>query len=297
MRKLIDVINDIAKLNSKERTVQEEMKYNNLFAELIIEDEVDTYVETREGIRPSKVTTNYFKHKQLNTILNKNICKYNNTPYRYKLTEDDIFCIMLDIIMKLNADFDFSKGEGGLVNYISLLTEKRCIDEFNKINEVYNKNNFQNYSFDDYIEECTENGIDLDKNLQSTDTYSWDSKDKSYRLTKQQRIMREIKSYEYLTTNQKNKILKLIQAMEDGEYTIVDCCADSILDNETKTYKYKDNYFSLRLNEMKEVLFPYRKGNANKDIYQFLDSVNNRLNFYLAEKGYNIADCNLNQAM
>ena len=296
MRKLIDVINDIAKLNSKERTIQEEMKYNDLFAELIVEDEVDTYVETRDGIKPSKVTTNYFKYKQLNTILNKNICKYNNTPYRYKLTEDDIFCIMLDIIMKIDNTFNFSKGEGGLVSYISLLTNARCIDEFNKINEVYNKNNFENYSYDDYIEFTEENGINLDENLKTRDSYSFDVKE-IYKLTEQQKIMREIKSYEYLTTNQHEKIQKLIQAMEDGQYTIVDCCADSILDSETKTYKYKDNYFSLRLNEMKEVLFPYRKGNANKDIYQFLDSVNNRLNFYLAEKGYNIADCNLNQAM
>ena len=47
MRKLIDVINDIAKLNSKERTIQEEMKYNNLFAELIAEEEMDIYVEMR----------------------------------------------------------------------------------------------------------------------------------------------------------------------------------------------------------------------------------------------------------
>ena len=84
MRKLIDVINDIAKLNSKERTIQEEMKYNNLFAELIAEEEMDIYVETREGYKPSKVTTNHFKYQQgliaktliaIIIYLNRKICQ------------------------------------------------------------------------------------------------------------------------------------------------------------------------------------------------------------------------------
>ena len=103
--------------------------------------------------------------------------------------------------------------------------------------------------------------------------------------TRQQEVNELIKSYEYLTNNQKEKMYKLINAMNNG-YTIVDCNCSSYYDKDEKIYKWKDDYFSLRYKEIKEILFPNRKDNCNRDIIDFLNVVNKRLNKYLIKKGY-----------
>ena len=304
MRRLIDVVKDIVENKGNKE------KVNECFNELIKYRNVEEYVylrnnnkrsfrdpDIRERVGYNKI---FFRHAQLSNLLDNNEKKYSNVLYRQDLTREEIADIIIEVILNIKTTFDFSKGEGALVNYLKLKINGKCVDAFIKKNEVFVKNNYTNFSYDDFTEEFDDNfnetsnaNVDGKKQrgLCNWDTYFFDKEEiegEVIHKTRQQEVMELIKSYEYLTDNQKEKIKKLINAMENEGYTIVDCnCSSSyVKEGDIKKYKWNDDYFSLRYKEIKEILFPSREGNCNKDIIQFLNSVNNRLNKYLAKKGY-----------
>lgn len=304
MRRLIDVVKDIVENKGNKE------KVNECFNELIKYRNVEEYVylrnnnkrsfrdlDIRERIGYNKI---FFRHAQLSNLLDNNEKKYSNVLYRQDLTREEIADIIIEVILNIRTTFDFSKGEGALVNYLKLKINGKCVDAFIKKNEVFVKNNYTNFSYDDFTEEFDDNfnetsnaNVDGKKQrgLCNWDTYFFDKEEiegEVIHKTRQQEVMELIKSYEYLTDNQKEKIKKLINAMENEGYTIVDCnCSSSyVKEGDIKKYKWNDDYFSLRYKEIKEILFPSREGNCNKDIIQFLNSVNNRLNKYLIKKGY-----------
>lgn len=303
-RRLIDVIKEI--VENKGNTE----KVNECFNELIKYRNVEEYVflrnnnkrsftdpDIRERIGYNKI---FFRHAQLSNLLNNNEKKYKDVLYRQDLTREEIADIIIEVILNLPTTFDFSKGEGALVNYLKLKVNGKCVDTFIKKNEVFIKNNYTNFSFDDFTEEFDDNFNEnsnaecegkSQRGLCNWDTYFFDNEEiEGYTIhkTRQQEVNELIKSYEYLTNNQKEKIKKLIHAMDHEGYTIVDCnCSSSyVKEGDIKKYKWNDDYFSLRYKEIKEILFPHRKDNCNKDIIDFLNSVNNRLNKYLIKKGY-----------
>ena len=304
MRRLIDVIKDIVENKGNKE------KVNECFNELIKYRNVEEYVflrnnnkrsfrdlDIRERIGYNKI---FFRHTQLNNLLNNNEKKYKDVLYRQDLSREEIADIIIEVILNLPTTFDFSKGEGALVNYLKLKINGKCVDAFVKKNEVFVKNNYTNFSYDDFTEEFDDNfnetsNANVDgknqRGLCNWDTYFFDKEEiegEVIHKSRQQEVMELIKSYEYLTNNQKEKIKKLIHAMDHEGYTIVDCnCSSSyVKEGDIKKYKWNDDYFSLRYKEIKEILFPNREGNCNKDIIQFLNSVNNRLNKYLIKKGY-----------
>lgn len=304
MRRLIDVIKDIVENKGNKE------KVNECFKELIKYRNVEEYVflrnnnkrsfrdlDIRERIGYNKI---FFRHTQLNNLLNNNEKKYKDVLYRQDLSREEIADIIIEVILNLPTTFDFSKGEGALVNYLKLKINGKCVDAFTKKNEVFVKNNYTNFSYDDFTEEFDDNfnetsNANVDgknqRGLCNWDTYFFDKEEiegEVIHKSRQQEVMELIKSYEYLTDNQKNKIKKLIHAIDHEGYTIVDCnCSSSyVKEGDIKKYKWNDDYFSLRYKEIKEILFPNREGNCNKDIIQFLNSVNNRLNKYLIKKGY-----------
>ena len=304
MRRLIDVIKDIVENKGNKE------KVNECFNELIKYRNVEEYVflrnnnkrsfrdlDIRERIGYNKI---FFRHTQLNNLLNNNEKKYKDVLYRQDLSREEIADIIIEVILNLPKTFDFSKGEGALVNYLKLKINGKCVDAFTKKNEVFVKNNYTNFSYDDFTEEFDDNfnensNANVDgknqRGLCSWDTYFFDKEEiegEVIHKSRQQEVMELIKSYEYLTNNQKEKIKKLIHAMDHEGYTIVDCnCSSSyVKEGDIKKYKWNDDYFSLRYKEIKEILFPNREGNCNKDIIQFLNSVNNRLNKHLIKKGY-----------
>lgn len=301
MRRLIDIVKDIATNKGNKE------KINECFEELIYYRDMEEYVFLRNNNKKSfkdpdlweKIQVNKicFRHYQLKYILESNEKKYCNVLYRQDLTRDDIADIIIETILNIKDTFNFSKGEGALVNYLKLKVKYRCIDEFNKKNELFVKNNFTNFSFDDITEEFDDNFSEnsnaecegkSQRGLCNWDTYFFYNQEVEGEVihkTRQQEVNELIKSYEYLTNNQKEKIKKLIHAMDNG-YTIVDCNCSSYYDKDEKIYKWKDDYFSLRYKEIKEILFSNREDNCNKDIIQFLNSVNNKLNKYLIKKGY-----------
>ena len=303
-RRLIDVVKDIVENKGNKE------KVNECFNELIKYRNVEEYVflrnnnkrsfrdlDIRERIGYNKI---FFRHTQLSNLLNNNEKKYSNVLYRQDLTREEIADIIIEVILNLPETFDFSKGEGALVNYLKLKVNGKCVDAFTKKNEVFVKNNYTNFSYDDFTEEFDDNfnensNANVDgknqRGLCNWDTYFFYNEEiegEVIHKTRQQEVNELIKSYEYLTYNQKEKIKKLINAMENEGYTIVDCnCSSSyVKEGDIKKYKWNDDYFSLRYKEIKEILFPSREDNCNKDIIQFLNSVNNRLNKYLIEKGY-----------
>lgn len=303
-RRLIDVVKDIVENKGNKE------KINECFEELIKYRNVEEYVflrnnnkrsfndpDIRERIGYNKI---FFKHAQLSNLLNNNEKKYKDVLYRQDLTREEIADIIIEVILNIKDTFDFSKGEGALVNYLKLKVNGKCVDTFIKKNEVFIKNNYTNFSFDDFTEEFDDNFNEnsnaeceghSQRGLCNWDTYFFDNETiEGYTIhkTRQQEVNELIKSYEYLTDNQKNKIKKLIHAMDHEGYTIVDCnCSSSyVKEGDIKKFKWNDDYFSLRYKEIKEILFPYRKDNCNKDIINFLNSVNNKLNKYLIKKGY-----------
>ena len=303
MRRLIDIVKDIATNKGNKE------KINECFEELIYYRDMEEYVFLRNNNKRSKLDPDLwekiqvnkicFKHYQLKYILESNEKKYCNVLYRQDLTRDDIADIIIETILNIKDTFNFNKGEGALVNYLKLKVKYRCIDEFNKRNEVFVKNNFTNFSYDDITEEFDDNFSEnsnaeceghSQRGMCNWDTYCFNNEEiEGYTIhkTRQQEVNELIKSYEYLTNNQKEKIKKLINAMDNG-YTIVDCNCSSeyVTEGDIKVWRWKDDYFSLRYREIKEILFPNREDNCNKDIIQFLNSVNNKLNKYLIKKGY-----------
>lgn len=304
MRRLIDIVKDIAYNKGNKE------KVNECFKELIKYRNVEEYVflrnnnkrsfrdlDIRERIGYNKI---FFRHAQLNNLLNGNEKKYKDVLYRQDLSREEIADIIIEVILNLPTTFDFSKGEGALVNYLKLKINGKCVDAFTKKNEVFVKNNYTNFSYDDFTEEFDDNfnetsNANVDgknqRGLCNWDTYFFDKEEiegEVIHKSRQQEVNELIKSYEYLTNNQKEKIKKLIHAIDHEGYTIVDCnCSSSyVKEGDIKKYKWNDDYFSLRYKEIKEILFPNREGNCNKDIIQFLNSVNNRLNKYLIKKGY-----------
>lgn len=304
MRRLIDVIKDIVENKGNKE------KVNECFNELIKYRNVEEYVflrnnnkrsfrdlDIRERIGYNKI---FFRHTQLNNLLNNNEKKYKDVLYRQDLSREEIADIIIEVILNLPTTFDFSKGEGALVNYLKLKINGKCVDAFTKKNEVFVKNNYTNFSYDDFTEEFDDNfnetsNANVDgknqRGLCNWDTYFFDKEEiegEVIHKSRQQEVMELIKSYEYLTNNQKDKIKKLINAMDNEGYTVVDCnCSSSyVKEGDIKKYKWNDDYFSLRYKEIKEILFTDREDNCNKDIIQFLNSVNNRLNKYLIKKGY-----------
>lgn len=104
----------------------------------------------------------------------------------------------------------------------------------------------------------------------------------------------EIKFYimqyrKFLLPKQIEKIDILLNAMESENIINYNCSSKKNNDN---SWEYRDDYYTLDYKTVGKILYPNRKGNCNKDIYQFIKSCRNRLEKYLIKnkKEYLIKD-------
>lgn len=254
-----------------------------------------------------------WRYKQLRSIYNSCRYKYCSEDidikgmiYRQSLNQADVFSIMLEVITNLRK-FKFS-SEGQLVSYLKKRISGACQNEFDKINKIYDYNNFKLYSYDHIIEELVERvdmsdkydsytnmikiefdynknknvrEIDIDndaeeyrKNVYFSWAYSfWDENtilnDKmlNIRDDNYKKRMNKLKEWkEWATDKQKEKVELLLKEIEQGEDLFI----------------YSNKGYVLNLKKVGEILYPNRNGNANKDIYNLIDSFKNRFNKYIA---------------
>lgn len=259
-----------------------------------------------------------WNYPQLNTIYHACRVKYCSEDldlpgriYRQNLNQCDVVNIMCEIIADLK-DFRFNEveegAEGQLVNYLKKRINGACQDEWNRVNKLYEYNNFKLYSYDHITEELTETldmadkynsyknmfniefdyykninirEVDLEKDSQEYRqkiyfnwVYSlWDSEtilsEKNLKLGEDnyKKKMNKLKEWRiWATEKQKEKIGILLNELEQGE----------------NLFTYSNKGYVLNLKRVGEILYPDRVGNCNKDIYNFIDSLKNRFNKYIA---------------
>lgn len=268
--------------------------------------EKEYHLTDKQGNKVGTEIKMIFNYAQLQQIYKYNINQFvkNHAKGKIQITEEDIFDIILEVILNMPRSFKYI-NEGAMVNYIKLKVDRKIIDLYNKQNRFLTENNAYIESLDyiehmenryDYIDATTAYAdmmfdnynnkmargevvlndtdvfvnidVNTEKNIDSN-IYIYDDVLKQiedFEEQEQDEIIQAMKEYNiYLTNNQLEKFNKLLDAINDGEPIL----------NE------KDEFI---LVAVQKVLFPSRKGNANKDIQQFIDSCNKRFDAYWIRK-------------
>lgn len=251
-----------------------------------------------------------FTHSQLKSLMAKMEREFKKSKY-ISIHTSDIFTVILDTVYTL-SDFNFEdSNEVRLMIYLEKKIRGRLINEYKKTNKLFIENQFF-YESSEILERgdgeekdglegyCNRSDWfrDLDELFDRAFNYqenfnkefNWNCDESVYlswfkffwdpdyimnkkllnsnRKTKYQELMQELTMWRDWTTNkQKEKIEILLKSIENGE----------------NIFKYtKDNRYVLDLKKVGDILYPNRKGNCNKDIYNFIDSIKKRFTKYLA---------------